>query len=79
MTPKLLTYKRTNGIAGQFAIDVTVDWGDGEPTAATFIGSTYGGSPVMIVGNVQTFVSPNVNYGDFATDPRQWVERFIAN
>ena len=74
---KLISYKRRNGVAGQFAIDVEVDWGDGEPTAASFIGSVYGGSPVLVVGGIETFVSRSVNCGDFASDPKAWVEEFI--
>jgi len=90
-TPTVESVRVTRGVAGQLAADVTLsyDYGSG-PVRVTsgFVGSVYGG-PVTAIGSEtdegfqvvrgwQVRVTDPDRYGDFATDPKAWVERFYA-
>ena len=82
VTRTVLDLKRKNGIAGQFQITARVryDYPDAPSavTLATFVGSTYGGAPVMVLeSGLQAHVSDAGRFGDFATAPTDWVRRFF--
>jgi len=66
--------KRHRGIAGQFSITADAQYEGEEPRRIEFVGSTYGGPVVMILGDVQTFVTDPGRFGEFGPD---WVRRFL--
>jgi hypothetical protein len=74
---------RQAGIAGQFTITATVRYSfpdaPDQTTVTTFVGSTYGGAPVMVLSNgSQHHVTDAGRFGEFGTEPREWVRRFYA-
>lgn len=79
-------YKRTNGVAGQIAVDYaggeTKQDGWGEEYVTTpcgFVGS-YFGDQVIYVGSsgAQMFVDSPDRFGSFRDDPIGWAKRFIG-
>jgi hypothetical protein len=80
--PEILSIRRRNGIAGQYAYDVKVSYthGDGtqETTAVTFTASGYGapGPVVMVTDTMQVHVTNPGQYGD--TLSPQWIRNFYA-
>lgn len=74
--------RRRNGVAGEFAIDVKVAYADEPAELVSFVGSVYGGTPVMVTpGNPRgVFVSESVSArcGSFADKPHRWVRRFFG-
>lgn len=73
--PTLSTIKRTNGVAGQIAYDVTVTYPGETPAPVAFVGSVYGGPVVMVAYGRQTFVTDPSRFGTFSPE---WVRRFFA-
>ena len=67
----------SRGIAGQSAITAFVTYSEsGIKGHATFVGSSYGGSVVMIMeSGHQVFVDEPQRFGAFG---REWVRRFYA-
>jgi hypothetical protein len=83
VTITILSMTRQNGIAGQFAITATVRYSfpdaPDQTTVTTFVGSAYGGTPVMVLSNgSQHHVTDAGRFGEFSTEPREWVRRFYA-
>lgn len=77
-TPRLGVIKRINGVAGQYALDVTVTYPGEAPYLASFVGSAYGGRVIaMGPSGLQTVVSAEVmeRCGDMLTP--EWVRRFF--
>lgn len=68
--------RRTNGIAGQFAITAEVSYPGEDKRAVTFTGSTYGGPVVMVTPAMPRgmFVSDPSRFGEFGTE---WARRFF--
>lgn len=70
---------RQNGIAGQFSVVVAVRYPEEETRLVTFVGSTYGGPVVMVTENgSQLFVTDPSRFGEFGSEPADWVKRFFA-
>lgn len=76
MSPTLGNIKRKNGVAGQVSWSTTVSYPGEDPATITFVGSTYGGPVVMVVGDRQTFVTDPSRFGPFGA---QWVRNFFAD
>lgn len=69
---------RTAGIAGQLQYTATVQYGDEDPRAVTFIGSQFGG-PVLMrttagAGVTEVFVTNPNRFGGFS---ERWVRNFF--
>jgi hypothetical protein len=76
--PEVVRVARRNGIAGQFAMTAHVQYGESTPQPVTFVGSVYGGPVAMIdFTGVQHLVYKSSRYGDFATEPEEWVYRYF--
>jgi hypothetical protein len=74
--PTVTHIQRHSGIAGQFSVSATVAYPYEAPETITFIGSTYGGTVVMVTPyGAQTFVTDPGRFGIFGTD---WVRRFFG-
>ena len=74
--PTLSRIKRTNGVAGQIAYDVTVTYPGETPEPVAFLGSVYGGPIVMVTASNPggTFVRNSERFGTFGPE---WVRRFF--
>lgn len=76
--PEVVRVKRTNGIAGQFQVTAHVQYGESTPQPVTFVGSVYGGPVAMVdFHGVQHLVSSPSRFGEFATEPEEWVYRYF--
>jgi hypothetical protein len=76
---KILSVKKTKGVAGQVSYVAFVEYEDEPVSMVGFSGSVYGspGPVVMITGNnVQTFVSEPGRFGQ--TFDEAWVRKFFA-
>lgn len=76
MGPEILSLKKDRGVAGQYAITATVCYPDESPSVVTFVGSVYGAPIVMVIGELQTFVTAPERFGESLT--LQWVRNFFA-
>ena len=77
-TPQVTNIKRHAGVAGQYSYTANVRYQDEDQTSIEFIGSTYGGAPIMVMGNgAQVFVRPSGRFTDFSTLNPQWVRDFF--
>lgn len=78
--PELLDIQRENGIAGQYAVKVTVRYPGEETKHVIFVGSSYGGPIVMVTSNgVQTILPKGVTDRIGSTVDSQWVVDFFAD
>jgi hypothetical protein len=75
VSPTVSKVFRRNGVAGQFAIQCTVDYPGEEPRVVEFVGSTYGGPVLMVTESGHTWVTDPGRFGSFG---RGWVRRFFA-
>ena len=76
--PRITNIKRHNGVAGQFSYTATVQYEDEDKSRIEFVGSTYGDSVILIMGNgAQIFVRPSGRFADFSTLNPQWVRDFF--
>ena len=66
--------KRRNGVAGQFGYKATYTI-NGEASSLELIGSTYGGAPVLVLGNAQVFVRDWTRFG-YELNP-EYVRNFV--
>ena len=75
--------KRHNGIAGQVSVTATVSYvfDDGSTDSGRWecVGSVYGPPVVTIVNGHEVFVREPERFGSFASDPREWMRRFVLN
>jgi hypothetical protein len=75
--------KRANGVAGEIAVSGLVTYPGEDARWVTFVGSAYGGAPVMIMGRnrydrPQSFVREPSRFGTFEADPVAWFHSFFA-
>lgn len=76
MTSKIVgKIKRQNGVAGQYAYVVTVQYPGEDPERMSFVGSVYGGPIIMVTRSRQTIVRDPERFGKFGPE---WVRRFFA-
>lgn len=73
--PNIISTTKRNGLAGQVAFDVVVDY-DGQRLASSFIGQASGGPVVMQSGSFETFVAEPERFGPGLS--AAWVQRFYA-
>jgi hypothetical protein len=79
MQGKLVSIRKTTGLAGQIQFDAVVAYVEDDGVAAlnttSFVGSVYGG-PVVMIGSTgtQTFVADPDRFGKFG---EVWVRRFF--
>lgn len=77
--PVVTRVKRTNGIAGQYAMTASVQYEGESAETITFVGSTYGGRPIMVTPNgTQTIVSRDVCDRIGSKLDEAWVRAFFA-
>ena len=70
-----VSIKRHNGVAGQFGYVATYTI-NGEASSLELIGSTYGGAPVLVMGNgAQVFVRDWTRFG-YELNP-EYVRNFV--
>lgn len=77
--PQIISIKRQNGIAGQYAYDVAHQY-EGEPVATVaFVGSIYGGPIVMVTpSGHQIPVSSRVTDRIGSTLTPEWCREFFS-
>ena len=75
MTATVKTISRQNGIAGQVAFDVRLDY-SGTESKACFSGNTNGGPIVLISGGVQIFVEDPARFGPKLST--EWIRNFYS-
>lgn len=75
VAPTLGTIRRHNGVAGQFALAVTVTYPGEDPRIVEFVGSCYGGPVLMVTDHGECWVTDPGRFGEFGKD---WVRRFFA-
>lgn len=77
-TPTVTNIKRHNGVAGQFSYTANVRYPNEETSTVEFVGSVYGGAPILIMGNgSQVYVRYSPRFTDFETLNPQWVRDFF--
>lgn len=75
VTPTVTKMRRHRGLAGQFGLQVTVTYPGEDPKIVEFVGSSYGGSVLMVTDADQVWVSEPDRFGPFGPE---WVRRFFA-
>ncbi len=76
--PTITNIKRHNGVAGQFSYTATVQYEDEDTSRIEFVGSVYGGSPILVMDNgAQVYVRPSGRFTDFSILNPQWVRDFF--
>lgn len=80
MSAEILNIKRQNGVAGQYAYTVKVQYEDEEPMTVNFYGNSFGDASVIMEmgGNpqTQTYVSDPYRFGPKLDE--SWVRNFFA-
>lgn len=80
MSAEILNIKRQNGVAGQYAYTVKVQYEDEEPMTVNFYGNSYGDASIIMEmgGNpqTQTYVSDPYRFGPKLDE--SWVRNFFA-
>jgi hypothetical protein len=70
--------KKSAGVAGQVAYDLTVQYPDEEPTKVGFVGYAYGAPGTVVAispAGRQTYVSATERFGDVFNE--DWVRAFM--
>jgi hypothetical protein len=75
VSPVLTKMFRRKGVAGQFAVQVTVTYPGEASRIVEFVGSSYGGPVLMVTDHGETWVTDPGRFGDFG---KEWVRRFFA-
>jgi hypothetical protein len=75
VTPTLTKLFQRKGVAGQFAVQVTVTYPGEDPCIVEFVGSRYGGPVLMVTDDDETWVSEPGRFGTFG---KGWVRRFFG-
>jgi len=77
-TPTITNITKHNGVAGQFSYTATVQYPGEDASRTEFVGSIYGGAPILIMGNgAQVLVRYSHRFTDFSTLNPQWVRDFF--
>ena len=76
MSNTIHSIKKVNGIAGQFAYAVKVQYEDEPIRTVTFVGTTYGHSVIFVTDQAQTNVLYPERFGPVLNP--EWIRNFFA-
>ena len=76
--PTVKNIRKHNGIAGQFSYTATIQYPNEDASTIEFVGSVYGGAPILVMGNgSQVVVRPSGRFTNFGILDPQWVRDFF--